>query len=133
MEPDTRVPVPLLAFMAERQRKHMRDHLAAVQEIVASVAAKDFEGVAASASRMGVSEDERPMFQRMGKASPAFKQMAMGFHQSSRTIVEAAKKEDEKEVLTALSATMSLCVACHATFKQEVVDEAKWKELTGGN
>ncbi|MCI0536609.1 MAG: hypothetical protein L0Z50_15425 [Verrucomicrobiales bacterium] len=39
---DKRIPVPLLGRMAAHQRENMRDHLAAVQEIIAAVSAGDF-------------------------------------------------------------------------------------------
>jgi hypothetical protein len=52
-ELDQRRPVPLLPMMAQHQKQNMREHLEAVQEVVAAVAAGDFDGVGVSAKRMG--------------------------------------------------------------------------------
>jgi hypothetical protein len=32
--------------------------------------------------------------------------------------------------MTALSATLQTCTACHAAWKQQVVDEATWQKAT---
>jgi len=42
---DTRRPLPLLPMMANHQKQNMRDHLLAVQEIVAALATDDFSPV----------------------------------------------------------------------------------------
>jgi len=34
-------------------------------------------------------------------------------------------------VITALDATLQQCVGCHAVYRQNVVDEATWKKLSG--
>lgn len=47
---DTRKPLPLLAHMAEHQRANMRDHLAAIQEILAALSTNDFAGVERAAA-----------------------------------------------------------------------------------
>ena len=43
------------AMMAEHQKRHMRDHLAALQEIVAALAADDMSAVEKAARRIGYS------------------------------------------------------------------------------
>ncbi len=129
---EKRTPLPLLAHMAEHQREQMRDHLAAVQEILASLATSDFAGVERAAVRIGYSEQMERMCHHMGAAAPGFTDMALHFHRTADTITEAAKKRDEKQVLIAVSATMVTCVACHATYRQEIVDDAAWEKLTRG-
>lgn len=127
-----RAPLPLLDYMAEHQLQNMRDHLAAVQEILASLAANDFEGIERAATRIGTSEKMKMMCDHMGAAAPGFTDMALNFHRTADTIVEAAKKQDKQQVIASLSATVNTCVACHSSYKQQIVDEATWKELTGG-
>jgi hypothetical protein len=34
-------------------------------------------------------------------------------------------------VLKALGATLQTCTGCHATFRQQIVDEATWNRMTG--
>jgi hypothetical protein len=127
---DTRKPLPLLAHMAEHQRENMRDHLAAIQEILAALSVNDFEGVERAASRIGYSEQMGRMCSHMGAGAPGFTDTALNFHRTADTIGTAAKQRDAGATLKAVSATLQTCVGCHATYRQEIVDEAKWNELT---
>jgi cytochrome c556 len=127
---DTRKPVPLLAMMANHQKQNMRDHLAAVQEIVAALATDDFAAVEKSAGRIGYSEQMGQMCTHIGAAAPGFTEQAMAFHHTADRIAEAARARDRARVLTELGATLQTCTACHAQWKQEVVDEPTWLRLT---
>lgn len=127
---DTRQPLPLLPHMAQHQLANMRDHLAAVQEILAALSANDFDGVAKSASRIGSSEQMSRMCSHMGSGAPGFADTALNFHHAADTIGAAAKQRDSAATLKAVSATLQTCVGRHATYRQEIVDEAKWNELT---
>lgn len=128
---DQRSPVPLLPRMAAHQRENMRDHLAAVQEILAAISAGDFAGVERSAARIGYSEQMEQMCSHMGAGAPGFTDMALSFHRTADTITAAAKARDTTATLKALSATVQTCVGCHATYRQHIVDEATWKTITG--
>lgn len=127
---DTRTAVPLVPMMANHQKQNMRDHLAAVQEIVAAVTANDFQAIEKSAGRIGYSEQMGMMCKHMGAGAPGFTKAALRFHHTADTIAEAAKQKNAPGVLAALGATLSTCTSCHATFKQEVVDDAKFASLT---
>jgi len=117
-------------MMANHQKQNMRDHLAAVQEIVAAVATKDFPGVEHAASRMGYSEQMGAMCSHMGAGAPGFTETALNFHHTADNIIDAAKRRDLQGVLTALDHTLANCTNCHAAFKQRVVDDATWAEVT---
>jgi hypothetical protein len=69
---DTRAPVPLLPMMANHQKQNMRDHLVAVQQIVAAIAADDFAGIEKAAARIGFSEQMGQMCTHMGTGAPGF-------------------------------------------------------------
>jgi hypothetical protein len=127
---DRRTPVPLLPMMANHQKQNMRDHLRAVQEIVTAVAAKDFDAVQSSASRIGYSEQMGQMCQHMGAGAPGFTELAVKFHHTANKIGDAAKKQDSDGALRALSNTLAVCTSCHQTFRQQVVDDAAWTALT---
>ncbi len=127
---DNRMPVRLLSMMAEHQKENMRDHLVAVQQIIAALSADDFAGIAKAAGRIGHSDEMARMCTHMGAATPGFSELALNFHRTADTIAEAAKNNDRSGVLTALDKTLQTCTGCHAAFKQEVVDAATWKELT---
>ncbi len=127
---DTRQPLPLLAMMAAHQKQNMRDHLAAVQAIVAALARDDMDGVAKAVSRIGHSEAMGRMCEHMGAAAPGFTPMALHFHRTADTIAESARRGDRAGVLSALDRTLQTCVGCHAAYRQEIVDEETWNRLT---
>jgi cytochrome c556 len=127
---DRRMPLPLLAMMAEHQKQNMREHLMAVQGIVAALGRDDMDGVAKAAGRIGYSESMRQMCEHMGAAAPGFTERALDFHRTADTIGEAARREDRPAVLTALDRTLQACVGCHAAYRQEVVDDGTWRRLT---
>lgn len=127
---DRRKPVPLLPMMAHHQKQQMRDHLVAVQEIVSALATDDFAGVEKAAGRIGYTESDARMCQHMGAAAPGFTEQALGFHRTADGIGAAAKEKDRAKVLSALSSTLKTCTSCHAGWKQSVVSQAKWEELS---
>lgn len=127
---DTRKPVPLIPMMADHQKQNMRDHLVAVQEMIAALAADDFAAVERASARIGSSPQMAQMCSHMGMGAPGFTDQALGFHQTADTIAAAAKTKNKKAVLTALGNTLATCTACHATWKQDVVDEKAWSEAT---
>ena len=128
---DTRVPVPLLPMMANHQKQNMREHLAAVQEIVGAVGAKDFDAIARAAATIGYSEQMGQMCSHMGAGAPGFTDQALRFHHTADKISEAARGHDMPGVLSALGATLATCTGCHSVFKQRVVDETAWASLAG--
>jgi cytochrome c556 len=130
---DARRPVPLPPMMANHQKQNMRDHLVAVQEIVAAAARGDFAGVEHAAGRIGYSEQMGQMCTHMGAAAPGFAEQALAFHRMADTVVAAARQHDRDGVLRALSSTLQTCTGCHATWKQEVVDDAAWSRMSGGD
>ncbi len=67
---DSRRPVPLLPMMANHQKQNMRDHLLAVQEIVAALATDDYPAIARAAGRIGFSEQMGQMCTDMGAGAP---------------------------------------------------------------
>lgn len=127
---DTRTPVPLLPMMAKHQKENMRDHLVAVQEVVAALATDDFAGVERAAGRLGFSEPMGQMCTHMGAGAPGFTEQALHFHRTADRISAAARERDRARVLTELTATLQLCTSCHAAWKQQVVDEPTWTRLT---
>ena len=127
---DTRVAVPLLPMMANHQKENMRDHLAAVQEIVIGVGRKDFDSIERAARRFGYSEAMGAMCNRMGSGAPGFTEQALRFHHTADRISESASAHDMPGVVDALGETLASCTGCHAVFKQRVVDETTWASLT---
>ena len=127
---DERAPVPLLPMMANHQKAEMRDHLAAVQEIVAALATDDYPAIEKAAARIGSSEQTGQMCTHMGAAASDFTEQALAFHRTADGIAAAARERDRTRVLAELGTTMQACTSCHATWKQQVVDEPTWERLT---
>jgi hypothetical protein len=127
---DARAPVPLLPTMANHQKQNMRDHLVAVQEIVAALVTDDFGGIERAGARIGFSESMGRMCTHMGTGAPGFTDQALHFHQTADRIGAAARRHDRAGVLTELGATLRTCTSCHAAWKQQVVDEPTWQRLT---
>lgn len=127
---DQRVPVPLLPRMANHQKQNMRDHLVAVQEVVAAIAIDDFAGVEKATRRLGFSEQMGQMCTHMGAGAPSFAEQALAFHHTADRIATAAQDRDRARVLAELSTTLLSCTSCHASWKQQLVDESTGQSLT---
>ncbi|MBX3184961.1 MAG: hypothetical protein KF915_20230 [Polyangiaceae bacterium] len=127
---DTRTPVPLLPMMAHHQKENMRDHLVAVQEIVSALAKEDFVAVERAAKRIGYSDTMGRMCTHMGAGAPGFTEQALNFHRTADRIGARARDSDREGVLKELGATLQTCTTCHASWKQQVVDEPTWRRAT---
>jgi cytochrome c556 len=99
---------------------------------LAAVSAGDFSTVETNASRIGFSEEVGQMCERMGAGAPGFNEMALNFHHTADTITVPAKARDSAATLKAVSATLQTCVACHAVYRQQIVDASEWEKLLEG-
>lgn len=122
---DNRAPVPLSPTMAVHQKRDMRDHLRAVQEITAALGKDDFDAIAASAARIGWSEQQAAKCKHMGAGAPGFAEMGERFHRTADRITAAARRRDRPGVVHALDDTLQTCVSCHESFRQDVVADAR--------
>lgn len=127
---DTRTPVPLLPRMANHQKQNMREHLQAVQEIIAALGTEDFAAIEKAAGQLGFSEQMGQRCTHMGAGAAGFTEQALAFHHTADRIGDAARKHDRRAVLAEFAATLQACTTCHAAWKQQVVDEPTWTRLT---
>lgn len=118
---DTRAPVPLTPKMAEHQKANMRDHLLAVQQIVAGLATEDWTAIEQAASRLGSSPQSAMMCEHMGADAPGFTERGLAFHATADGIGLAARARDRAAALTALGHTLAACTACHDAYRQQLV------------
>ncbi len=119
---DGRKPLPLLPHMAVHQREQMRGHLEAIQALNAGLAVNDWVAVEAAAMKLGTSSEMAQTCEHMGAAAPGFTDQALDFHRRADAITVAAKAKDLSGVLRATSDTLTACTACHAMWRQEVVE-----------
>ena len=126
---DKRKSLPLLDFMAEHQKKNMREHLEAIRNIVGGYVTKDFKKIKEAGLRLGTSPQMKMMCDHMGQAAPGFTPMALKMHSEADKIVTAAVKRDIHAVMIATERTLQSCTSCHAAYKQQVVTEFEWNKL----
>ncbi len=130
---DGRRPVPLLPMMAWHQKQSMMQHLVVIQQIVAAAAKEDWKGVADAAKGIEASASERQTCEHMGAGAEGFTELALDFHDRAASIGSAAEARDGAGVLEATANTLQACTSCHATYRQDVVDEQRWQARTGGH
>ena len=109
----------------------MRDHLAAVQEIVAGLSTEDWPAVEGAAGRLGSSPQSTMMCEHMGAGAPGFTERGLAFHATADGISAAATGKDKGAVLSALGETLAACTACHEGYRQEILTDAEYAEATG--
>lgn len=128
---DSRAPVPLQPMMAWHQKQNMMAHLVAIQRVADGLVREDWEEIASAAALIGSSPEMQQMCRHMGAGAEGFTTMALDFHRRADVIGEAARGRDPAAVLRATAHTLEACTACHAAFRQEVVDAAEWQRRTG--
>ena len=117
-------------MMANHQKQNMRDHLVAVQDIVLGLATDDYAGIERAAERIGYSDEMGQMCTHMGAGAPGFTDQSIRFHRTADGIAAAARNHDRAKLVSELGATLQTCTACHATWKQKVVDDRTWRDMT---
>jgi len=106
----------------------LTDRAVAMRDVIQRAGDLEADGAAeARASRIALVhvQDRR----RKRGMSPGPEQ-ALAFHRTADRIAVAAREHDRARVLEELGATLESCTSCHATWKQQVVDEATWEGLT---
>ena len=114
--PDGRTVLHAPPQLLAHQRRMMRDHLAAVQEVVAAMAAGQYaKGARTAHERLGLSPEMARMCNRFG---PAFGAMGIAFHRDGDRLGDVLATGDPQQSLAALNQLLGDCVACHARFRQ---------------
>jgi hypothetical protein len=117
--------------MAWHQKQSMMQHLVVIQRIIAAAAREDWKAVAEAAKGIEASNSERQTCEHMGAGAEGFTELALDFHDRASLIGRAAEARDAAGVLEATANTLQACTSCHATYRQDVVDEESWQERTG--
>lgn len=118
-----RQPVALPAPMQEHMLANMRDHLAALAEIQAALAAGDSDQAAQIAERrIGMSSLERHGAAHMAPYMPkGMQDIGTTMHRAAsrfaQTAREAAVEGGAPRALGALAEVTRQCVACHASYR----------------
>lgn len=128
---DPRTPVPLQPMMAWHQKQNMMEHLVVIQRITDGLARDDWTEVARAAGLIESSPQMQQMCEHMGAGAEGFTELALDFHRRAQAIGQAARAHDASRALQATANTLQACTACHAAFRQDVVDLATWQARTG--
>lgn len=120
---DTRQKLDFPQMMQEHLLSNMRDHLLAINEIQAFMAAADYEKAAEVAEqRLGLSSLDNHGAAHMADRMPkVMQEIGTGMHKAASqfavTVVNAGATGDLKPALGDLSKVTQQCVACHSAYR----------------
>jgi len=118
-ENDQRAWVKLPPMMQQHMMSNMRDHLAALDEILKSMAAGDLDKAADIAeSRLGMTALEAHGAAHMAKFMPeGMRANGTDMHRAASRFALKAQEGDPNPAYRELTGITSACVACHAGYR----------------
>jgi hypothetical protein len=116
---DHRALVAMPAPMQEHMLANMRDHLAALDEILAHLGAGEFDRAAEVAEwRIGMSSLDSHGASHMASVMPApMREIGTTMHRAASRFARVAEEGDELSAYRALREVTASCVACHAAYR----------------
>lgn len=116
---DKRQWVKLPEMMQQHMLTNMRDHLAALNEILSAMANGQLEHAAETAeSRLGMSSLQSHGASHMSKFMPSgMRQVGTRMHKAASRFALKAQEGDAVQAYRALTEVTASCVACHAGYR----------------
>lgn len=116
---DTRQLVELPPMMQQHMMSNMRDHLAAINEILLSLKADELDKAADIAeSRLGMSSMESHGASHMAPFMPeAMRNIGTTMHHAASRFALVAQEGDTASAYHALAEITTNCVACHSAYR----------------
>lgn len=116
---DTREKVNFPEMMKQHQLSNMRDHLAALNEILALMAKSDLDKAADIAEqRIGMSSMIAHNASHMAPYMPkGMQDIGSEMHHAASRFAITAQEGDLPRALDSLSKVTQQCVACHSTYR----------------
>lgn len=116
---DTREKVDMPEAMQEHMLANMRDHLAAIDAILAALGDEDFDTAAEVAEdRLGMSSLESHGARHMARVMPEpMRAIGTGMHRAASRFARVAEEGDALEAYRSLQSVTRNCVACHAGYR----------------
>jgi hypothetical protein len=117
--PDDRVVLNLSRLAEAGLKLTMREHLEALQAIVASLGRQDFERAAKVArEELGFPKHHQAMEREAGTTfPPKYHELAMSHHREAEDLADAIPSKNLARILPRLGKTIAVCVACHRAYK----------------
>jgi len=114
-----RARLDLKPAQKEAIKATMREHLAALESIVAALARQDYDKAAAVAhSELGFPKHHEAMQREQGAVLPKkYQELAMEHHQAAEDLAEAISKKEMGPILQHLSKMIQACNECHKAYK----------------
>lgn len=119
IQPDERVALGLSRSAEAGLKLTMREHLEALQAIVAGLGRQEFEQAARVAhEELGFPKHHQAMQREGGSAfPPKYDELAMAHHQRAEDLAKMIPSKDLKTILPQLEKTIGACVACHQAYR----------------
>ena len=116
---DQRELVAMPGMMQEHMLANMRDHLAALNEILDSLAAENLDEAAEIAeSRLGISSLDAHGASHMAKVMPeGMRAFGTSMHKAATRFALKAQEGELLPAYRALSQITAACVACHSAYR----------------
>ena len=116
---DERVALGLSQEAEAGMKLTMREHLEALQAIVASLGRQEFEQAAKVAhEELGFPKHHQAMQREAGATfPPKYHELAMAHHQAAEDLAAVIPSRDIKQILPQLDRTMKACIVCHQAFR----------------
>jgi hypothetical protein len=116
---DSRTPLHLDPAAREVLKATMREHLQAIQTVVAALARDDYERASTLAhEELGFPKHHQVMRRERGTEFPArYRELAMAHHREAEDLARAIADRDPKPILERLERTLRACVACHRAYR----------------
>lgn len=116
---DSRIAVTLPQMMQQHMLSNMRDHLAAMNEILIYLGKGELEKAAETAEyRLGMSSLESHGASHMAQFMPkGMRQAGTAMHKAASRFALKAQEGEVLSAYKALSDITSACVTCHAGYK----------------
>jgi len=116
---DSREIVQMPPMMQAHMLANMRDHLEAIDEILAALNMEDFNTAARVAEfRLGMSSLDSHGASHMAQVMPApMREMGTHMHRAASQFARTAEEGDQLNAFRALRAVTQSCVTCHAAYR----------------
>jgi hypothetical protein len=113
-----RVRLDLKPAQREMLKRTMREHLAALEAIVAALSRQDYRKAADIAHlELGFPKHHEAMQRERGAALPEqYQKFALEHHRAAEALAGAIARKDMPPILRELARTIQTCTACHRAY-----------------